>query len=64
MDGISIAHNDKKKSIMEFRNVSYRSVLTGTMAPPHHTSWKEALDDSYEAYLADGTVIPEEGEVD
>lgn len=56
--------DDKKKSIMEFRNVSYRSVLTGTMAPAHHTSWKDALDDSYEAYLADGTVIPEEGEVD
>jgi len=41
----------KKKSIMEFRNNSYRSVMTGTMAPPHHTPWKDALDDSLEAYL-------------
>ncbi len=41
----------KKKSIMEFRNNSYRSVITGTMAPPHHTPWKEALDDSLQAYL-------------
>lgn len=42
---------DKKRDIMSFRNVSYRSPLTGTMAPPHHTLWKDALDDSYEAYL-------------
>ncbi len=41
----------KKKGIMEFRNNSYRSVITGTMAPPHHTPWKDALDDSLESYL-------------
>ncbi|KQZ26469.1 potassium transporter [Mesorhizobium sp. Root552] len=41
----------KKKGIMEFRNHSYRSVITGTMAPPHHTPWKDALDDSLESYL-------------
>lgn len=45
---------DKKKDIMAFRNVSYTSPLTKTMAPPHHTPWKDALDDSMEAYLADG----------
>ena len=39
------------KGIMEFRNHSYRSVITGTMAPPHHTPWKDALDDSLESYL-------------
>lgn len=41
----------KKQGIMEFRNHSYRSVITGTMAPPHHTPWKDALDDSLESYL-------------
>jgi len=41
----------KKKNIMEFRNNAYRSVITGTMAPLHHTPWKDALDDSLEAYL-------------
>ncbi|RUM97819.1 NAD(P)/FAD-dependent oxidoreductase [Pseudaminobacter arsenicus] len=41
----------KQKGIMEFRNHSYRSVITGTMAPPHHTPWKDALDDSLESYL-------------
>lgn len=41
----------KAKGIMEFRNHCYRSVITGTMAPPHHTPWKDALDDSLESYL-------------
>lgn len=41
----------KAKDIMAFRNHSYRSVMTGTMAEPHHTPWKDALDDSLEAYL-------------
>lgn len=41
----------KKKGIMTFRDNSYRSVITGTMAPVHHTPWKDALDDSLESYL-------------
>ena len=41
----------KKDDIMGFRNHSYKSVITGTMAPAHHTPWKDALDDSMEAYL-------------
>jgi len=45
---------DKKKGIMTFRDNAYRSVITGTMAPVHHTPWKEALDDSKESYLANG----------
>ena len=43
--------HDKVEGIMTFRDRSYRSVLTGTMAPPHHTPWLEALDDSLEAFL-------------
>ncbi|SMO92700.1 NAD(P)-binding domain-containing protein [Paracoccus laeviglucosivorans] len=43
--------NHKAENIMGFRNNSYRSVITGTMAPQHHTPWKDALDDSMEAYL-------------
>lgn len=42
----------KMESIMGFRNNSYRSLMTGTLAPRHHTPWLEALDDSLEAYLA------------
>jgi len=41
----------KKKGIMTFRNNGYKSVITGTMAPEHHTPWKDALDDSLEVYL-------------
>ncbi|MBS0565665.1 MAG: NAD(P)/FAD-dependent oxidoreductase [Proteobacteria bacterium] len=41
----------KKKDIMGFRNNAYKSVITGTMAPMHHTPWKDALDDSMESYL-------------
>ncbi len=43
----------KKQDIMTFRNNSYKSVMTGTIAPPHHTPWKDALDDSLECYLAE-----------
>lgn len=42
---------NKKKGIMTFRNHGHKSVLTGTMAPQHHTPWKDALDDSLEVYL-------------
>ena len=41
----------KKENIMTFRNNCYKSVITGTMAPVHHTPWKDALDDSMESYL-------------
>ncbi|WP_342234843.1 NAD(P)/FAD-dependent oxidoreductase [Inquilinus sp. OTU3971] len=41
----------KAEDIMGFRNNAYRSLMTGTMSPMHHTPWLEALDDSMEAYL-------------
>lgn len=41
----------KKKDIMTFRNNAYVSPMTGTLAPQHHTPWKDALDDSLESYL-------------
>ncbi|MFM8606636.1 MAG: NAD(P)-binding domain-containing protein [Hyphomicrobiales bacterium] len=41
----------KKNDIMAYRNHSYKSVITGTIAPVHHTPWKDALDDSKESYL-------------
>ncbi|MCB5162828.1 NAD(P)-binding domain-containing protein [Marinomonas algarum] len=44
--------NHKKQDIMNFRNYSYRSLMTGTMSPPHHTPWIDALDDSLESYLS------------
>ena len=41
----------KKENIMTFRNNGYESVMTGTMAPKHHTPWKDAMDDSLESYM-------------
>jgi trimethylamine monooxygenase len=41
----------KKQDIMRFRDNSYKSVMTGTMSPKHHTPWMECLDDSMADYL-------------
>jgi len=41
----------KVESIMGFRDNGHRSLMTGNMAPKHHTPWIEAMDDSLEAYL-------------
>ena len=45
--------HQKVHDIMTFRNYSYRSLMTGTMSPKHHTPWKKAMDDSMAAYLKD-----------
>jgi len=41
----------KKQNIMTFRDHGYASPMTGKQAPPHHTPWVDALDDSLESYL-------------
>ncbi|MFQ6573571.1 flavin-containing monooxygenase [Pseudomonas sp. UM16] len=43
--------SDKKQDIMGYRDKSYRSVITGTTAVPHHTRWMQAMDDSLAEYL-------------
>jgi trimethylamine monooxygenase len=43
--------HDKQHSILGYRDKSYRSVLTGTMSPPHHTTWMKALDDTLPVFL-------------
>jgi trimethylamine monooxygenase len=42
----------KRDGIMTYRDRSYPSTLTGTIAPVHHTKWLEALDDSLATFLA------------
>ena len=42
---------NKKKGIMTFRDQTHKSVMTGTMAPLHHTRWVDELNDSMESYL-------------
>jgi trimethylamine monooxygenase len=41
----------KAENILTYRDRSYRSILTGTQAPIHHTPWLQALDDSLETFL-------------
>lgn len=48
---------DKKKNILSYRDQSYPSVITGTMATVHHTPWLDELDDSLARYLS----VPQEG---
>jgi len=43
--------HDKEKSIMGYRDNAYASIMTGTLSPPHHTKWLDALDDSFEAFI-------------
>merc|ERR1712032_105810 len=43
-------HN-KHENIMTFRDRPHRSLMTGTMAPVHHTPWLQAFDDSIECYV-------------
>ncbi len=44
--------HDKVDSILGYRDHSYRSVLTGRMAPVHHTPWMKAMDDTLATFLA------------
>jgi trimethylamine monooxygenase len=42
----------KEENVLTYREACFPSLLTGTMAPVHHTPWMEALDDSLEAFLS------------
>jgi len=41
----------KHENIMTFRDQPHRSLMTGNMAPVHHTPWLQAFDDSIESYV-------------
>ena len=41
----------KIKDIMGFRDNGYKSLMTSSIAPKHHTPWKDALDDTMQSYL-------------
>jgi len=47
-------HN-KHEDIMTFRDKPHRSVLTGSMAPIHHTPWLKAFDDTISSYVGSAT---------
>ena len=41
----------KVEDILTYRNKSFSSPVTGSVAPIHHTPWEKAMDDSMEAFL-------------
>jgi trimethylamine monooxygenase len=47
----------KMDDILSYRDRTYPSVLTGNMAPNHHTVWLKAMDDSLEAFLNTSNVV-------
>ena len=40
----------KAENILTFHDKQFRSVVTGKLAPCHHTPWMEAFDDSLESF--------------
>lgn len=40
------------EGILTYRDRTYRSTITGTMSPAHHTTWMKAMDDSIEAFMS------------
>ncbi len=53
VDLIDQWEHHRHEDIMQYRNATYKSMITGKVSPRHHTPWKDAMDDSIESYLAD-----------
>ena len=45
---------DKDENILEYRDKTYTSVITGTKAEKHHTVWLDEMDDTFERFLSIG----------
>ncbi len=41
----------KKESIVGYRDHAFKSPVTGTLAPVHHTPWLQAMDDSLTCFM-------------
>ncbi|NKI25473.1 NAD(P)/FAD-dependent oxidoreductase [Arenibacter sp. 6A1] len=50
---------DKEDDILRYRDKTFKSVMTGTMAENHHTEWLDEMDDSFERYFSESSA-PEE----
>ena len=46
-----IWEHHKEDNIITYRNNSFTSPVTGTVAPIHHTPWEEAMDDSMKTFM-------------
>ncbi|EDQ86337.1 uncharacterized protein MONBRDRAFT_28269 [Monosiga brevicollis MX1] len=45
----------KKESIVGYRDHAFKSPVTGTMAPVHHTPWLQAMDDSLTCFMGNAS---------
>ena len=43
--------HDKLEDIVNYRNKSFSSAVTGSVAPLHHTNWLDAMDDSMRTFM-------------
>ena len=43
--------HDKIEDIVNYRNKSFSSAVTGSVAPIHHTNWINAMDDSMDTFM-------------
>ena len=51
--GKDVDYSEKAGSVIcTYRYKSFRSVFSGTLAPPHHTTWMEAMDDTYDTFVS------------
>lgn len=55
---------DKKLNIMGFRENSYRSTMTNTLAPPLPMRWLDIKDDSLDYFLALSTMVPQASSIE
>jgi len=51
VDAFKEWEHDKEENILGYRDQQFKSPCTGTLSPPHHTTWLEAMDDSMVTYL-------------
>lgn len=54
---------DKEDDILRYRDQTFASVITGTHAAKHHTSWLDEMDDSYERFIEGDDLSQKEAEV-
>ena len=43
--------HDKIENIIDYRNKSFSSAVTGSVAPLHHTKWLDAMDDTMDTFM-------------
>ena len=49
--------HDKVEDIVNYRNKSFSSAVTGSVAPIHHTNWLEAMDDSMDTFMKTKSLV-------